>query len=60
MREQRRHQRVRFNIQPLMRIGQFGVGGTGELENISLGGLMLRTRTAFESRRGFRLRVCRI
>ena len=43
MREQRRHQRVRFNIQPLMRIGQFGVGGVGELENISLGGLMLRT-----------------
>ena len=43
MREQRRHQRVRFNIQPLMRIGQFGVGGSGELENISLGGLMLRT-----------------
>ena len=26
-----------------MRIGQFGLAGTGELENISLGGLMLRT-----------------
>ena len=43
MREQRRHQRVRFNIQPVVRIGQYGLAGTGELENISLGGLMLRT-----------------
>ena len=43
MKEQRRHQRVRFNIQPVVRIGQYGLAGTGKLENISLGGLMLRT-----------------
>lgn len=43
MNEQRRHQRVRFNTVPLVRIGQAGHAGTGTLENISLGGLMLRT-----------------
>lgn len=43
MREQRRHQRIRFNVQPVVRIGQMGVAGAGELENLSLGGLMLRT-----------------
>jgi hypothetical protein len=43
MREKRRHQRIRFNTQPLIRIGQEGISGTGELENLSLGGLMLRT-----------------
>jgi len=43
MKEQRRHQRIRFNSQLLVRIGQFGSGGVGELENLSVGGLMLRT-----------------
>ncbi len=43
MKEQRRHQRIRFNTLPKVRIGQFGIAGTGELENLSLGGLMLRT-----------------
>lgn len=43
MREQRRHQRIRFNVQPIVRIGQYGLAGTGELANLSLGGLMLRT-----------------
>lgn len=46
MKEQRRHQRIRFNIPPLVRIGQFGVSGTGRLENISLGGLTLQTKLA--------------
>ena len=43
MREQRRHQRVRFNSLPSVRLGQFGCGGTGTLENLSLSGLMLRS-----------------
>ena len=43
MKEQRRHQRIRFGVQPLIRIGQSGVTGIGRLENLSLGGLMLRT-----------------
>lgn len=43
MKEQRRHQRIRFNTCPMVRIGQTGCAGTGELENLSLGGLMLRT-----------------
>lgn len=43
MKEQRRHQRIRFNSQPLMRIGQFGFAGKGQLENLSLVGMMLRT-----------------
>ena len=43
MKEQRRHQRIRFNVRPAIRIGQSGVAGAGELENLSLGGLMLRT-----------------
>lgn len=43
MREQRRHQRIRFNVPPEVRIGQEGTAGAGKLENLSLGGLMLRT-----------------
>jgi hypothetical protein len=43
MREQRRHQRVRFAKLPSVRLGQSGLAGSGELENLSLGGLMLRT-----------------
>lgn len=41
--EQRRHQRVRFKIPPLVHLGQNGKHGQGELQNLSLGGLMLRT-----------------
>jgi hypothetical protein len=43
MREQRRHQRVRFNLPPRIRVGQNGLSGKGELQNLSLGGLMLST-----------------
>ena len=43
MREQRRHQRIRFNSLPSVRLGQFGCAGTGTLENLSLSGLMLRS-----------------
>lgn len=43
MREQRRNQRIRFNHPPTVRIGQLGQSGKGTLENLSLGGLMLRT-----------------
>ncbi|MDR3299239.1 MAG: PilZ domain-containing protein [Candidatus Accumulibacter sp.] len=41
--EHRRHQRIRFNAQPLVRFGQAGSSGTGRLENLSLGGLMVCT-----------------
>jgi len=43
MKEQRRHQRVRFGVPPQVRLGQSGVAGTGQLENLSLGGLVVRT-----------------
>lgn len=43
MKEQRRHHRIRFNSQLIVRVGQFGCGGIGELENLSPGGLMFRT-----------------
>jgi len=43
MTEQRKHQRIRFNVLPPVRIGQFGLSGTGALENMSLGGLLLQT-----------------
>lgn len=41
MSEQRRHQRIRFNLPPPIRVGQNGRIGSGELQNLSLGGLML-------------------
>lgn len=43
MNEQRRHQRIRFSRSPGVSIGQNGRAGIGALENLSLGGLMLRT-----------------
>jgi hypothetical protein len=43
MKEQRRHQRIRFNTCPVVRLGQSGCAGTGTLENLSLGGLLVRT-----------------
>ncbi|MBK1680578.1 PilZ domain-containing protein [Rhodocyclus tenuis] len=43
MNEQRRHRRIRFAHPPTVTIGQRGRLGEGELHNLSLGGLMLRT-----------------
>jgi hypothetical protein len=43
MKEQRRHQRVRFGAPPLVRLGQAGRAGMGHVENLSIGGLMVRT-----------------
>ena len=43
MNEQRRHQRIRFNNPPRVLIGQLGHGGGGELENLSLGGMLVHT-----------------
>lgn len=43
MKEQRRHQRIRFNNFPRMLIGQLGLSGRGELENLSLGGMLIHT-----------------
>ena len=53
MKEQRRHQRIRFNSQPLMRIGQFGFAGKGQLENLSLVGMMLRTELPLKVGKAF-------
>lgn len=44
MREQRRHQRIRFGSPPPIRIGYNGSLGDGYIENLSLSGLMVRTR----------------
>jgi hypothetical protein len=43
MNEQRRNRRIRFGKLPQVLIGQRGRIGEGELHNLSLGGLMLRT-----------------
>jgi hypothetical protein len=43
MKEQRRHQRIRFNNPPRVLLGQLGLSGNGELENLSLGGMLVRT-----------------
>lgn len=43
MNEQRRHRRIRFAHPPTVLIGQRGRMGEGELHNLSLGGLMIRT-----------------
>ena len=43
MKEQRRHQRIRFNVSPRVRLGQAGSSWLGRLENLSLGGLMVRS-----------------
>jgi hypothetical protein len=49
MKEQRRHQRIRFNVQPLVRVGQAGMSGLARLENLSLGGLLMRTDLPLKS-----------
>ncbi len=43
MLDQRRHQRIRFSSPPEVTIGHGGAVGRGEIENLSLSGLMLRT-----------------
>jgi hypothetical protein len=43
MSEQRRHQRIRFNAPPRIFLGKLGQLGEGDLENLSLSGLMFRT-----------------
>ncbi len=43
MKEQRRHQRIRFSSLPVMQIGQRGVVGSGALENLSVGVFVMRT-----------------
>ena len=43
MREQRRHQRIRFSPQLNVRLARFGCVGVGELGNLSPGGGMFRT-----------------
>lgn len=48
MLDQRRHQRIRFGEPPEIEIGYGGVIGKGEIENLSLSGIMLRTGMALE------------
>jgi hypothetical protein len=48
MKEPRRNQRIRFTVSPIVRIGQLGLSGKGQLENLSLGGLMLRTELSLK------------
>jgi hypothetical protein len=43
MKEQRRHQRIRFNTPPSVKIGKPGSVGVGELENLALGALVFRS-----------------
>jgi hypothetical protein len=43
MKEQRRHQRIRFSSLPVVQIGQLGAAGSGAIENLSIDGLVLRT-----------------
>lgn len=43
MLDQRRHQRIRFSTPPVVTIGHGGSVGSGEIENLSLSGMMLRT-----------------
>lgn len=43
MLDQRRHQRIRFSTPPTITIGHGGALGLGEIENLSLSGLMMRT-----------------
>lgn len=48
MQDQRRHQRIRFGVPPVVKIGFGGKVGEGLIENLSLSGLMLRTPMALE------------
>jgi len=46
--DQRRHQRIRFGVPPAVKIGFGGHVGDGEIENLSLSGLMIRTSMPLE------------
>lgn len=48
MLDQRRHQRIRFGVQPGIKIGFDGAMGDGLIENLSLSGLMVRTELPLE------------
>ena len=48
MKEQRRHQRIRFGRPPTVKIGFGGKVGEGFIENLSLSGLMIRTSMSLE------------
>lgn len=48
MLDQRRHQRIRFSVPPLVKIGHGGAIGEGWIENLSVSGLMARTNLALE------------
>lgn len=48
MQDQRRHQRIRFGAPQTVRIGFAGEAGMGQIENLSLSGLMLRTDMPLE------------
>ena len=48
MKEQRRHQRIRFGRPPTVKIGFGGKVGEGFIENLSLSGLMIRTTMRLE------------
>lgn len=43
MLDQRRHQRIRFGSLPKVKMGYAGAVGEGEIENLSLSGLMVRS-----------------
>lgn len=53
MREQRRHQRIRFGSPPSIRIGFNGSIGDGYIENLSLSGLMVRSHMQLDVGRNF-------
>lgn len=48
MLDQRRHQRIRFSVPPLVKIGHGGAIGEGWIENLSVSGLMARSNLALE------------
>lgn len=48
MLEQRRHQRIRFGVPPVVRIGFAGNAGDGQIENLSMSGMMVRTGLPLE------------
>lgn len=51
--EPRRHQRIRFSLPPLIKIGFGGDVAHGFIENLSLAGLMVRTGLGLEVGRHF-------
>lgn len=53
MKDQRRHQRIRFGKPPAIKIGFSGTLGKGVVENLSLSGLMLRTAVPLEVGKNF-------